>query len=198
MNTMPFSSAAERNQQLILDQLKWLLPQQGTVLEIGSGSGQHAVFLTRELPGLLWQPTDREQNMAGLEACFSERGNQRILPLLRLDVVRDPWPGCSYDAAFSANTAHIMPWDAVVAMFAGVAAHLLDKGRFCLYGPFNIDNSFTSESNAQFDAQLRAMDSKMGIRDMAVIESLANLHHMKLEHKLAMPANNFILVFRKS
>jgi hypothetical protein len=116
---------------------------------------------------------------------------------LQLDVLFDPWPGCSYEGAYSANTAHIMSWDAVAAMFAGVAIHLQSSARFCLYGPFNIDNCFTSESNAQFDAGLRAKDLQMGIRDMAAIESLANLHQMQLEHKLAMPANNFILVFKK-
>ena len=197
MSAIPWSSAAERNRQPILDQLQVLLPQQGTVLEIGSGTGQHAVFFTRNLPGLLWQPSDREENLAGLEACFSAEGNKSLLPLLKLDVLSDPWPGRSYEAAYSANTAHIMHWEAVVAMFAGIAAHLVNGARFCLYGPFNIDNCFTSPSNAQFDARLRTEDPQMGIRDMAAIESLANLHQMQLEHKLAMPANNFILVFKR-
>lgn len=146
----------------------------------------------------MWQPSDREENLASLEARFSIEGNENILPPLKLDVLRDPWPGYSFDAAFSANTAHIMPWDAVIAMFAGVAAHLQTDGRFCLYGPFNIDNCFTSKSNAHFDAHLRAEDPEMGIRDMAMIESLANLHLMPLEYMLTMPANNFILVFKKS
>ena len=91
-----------------------------------------------------------------------------------------------------------MSWDAVVAMFSGVAAHLRGGGRFCLYGPFNIDNQFTSASNAQFDAQLRGRDSQMGIRDMAELDMLAKPHQMQLEHTLAMPANNFILVFKKT
>ena len=196
MNATAYSSAAERNQQPILDQLHTLFPQQGTVLEIGSGTGQHAVFFTSNMPGLLWQPSDRSENLAALEACFLDAGNERILPLLQLDVIRDPWPGCSYEGAYSANTAHIMSWDAVIAMFTGVAAHLVPGARFCLYGPFNIDNCFTSESNAQFDAGLRTKDPQMGIRDMAAIESLANLHQMRLERKLAMPANNFVLVFK--
>lgn len=192
-----FSGAAERNRQPILDKLRALLPKRGTVLEIGSGTGQHAVFFSQNLPWLLWQPSDREKNLAGLEALFSVEGNDRILPVLKLDVISDPWPGCCYEAAYSANTAHIMPWDAVVAMFAGVSAHLVPGARFCLYGPFNVDNCFTSESNAKFDARLRSEDPDMGIRDMAAIESLARLHQMQLEHQLAMPANNFILVFRK-
>lgn len=198
MSSIPFSSAAERNRQPILDQLRRLLPERGTALEIGSGTGQHAVFFSQNLPGLFWQPSDRGAYLPGLETCFTAEGNKRILPLLKLDVIRDAWPGRSYEAAYSANTAHIMPWEAVVAMFAGVSAHLLPQARFCLYGPFNIDQCFTSESNAAFDARLRAEDSQMGIRDMAEIESLANLHHMELELKLAMPANNFMLVFRKA
>jgi len=198
MKQIPFSSASERNRQVILDQLEILIPQTAVVLEIGSGTGQHAVFFTQKMPGLLWQPTDRNENLGGLEVRFDAEGNNNILPLLRLDVLHDPWPAHCYDAAFSANTAHIMPWEAVVAMFAGVAAHLATDSRFCLYGPFNIDNSFTSESNAQFDAQLRAEDSKMGIRDMTIVESLARLHHMQLEFKIPMPANNFLLVFKRS
>jgi cyclopropane fatty-acyl-phospholipid synthase-like methyltransferase len=198
MKQIPYSSASERNQEVILDKLKELIPQSAVVLEIGSGTGQHAVFFTRKMSGLLWQPTDRIENLSGLEACFDAEGNKNILPLLRLDVLQDPWPAHCYDAAFSANTAHIMPWEAVVAMFAGVAAHLATGSRFCLYGPFNIDNNFTSESNAQFDAHLRAEDSKMGIRDMMVVESLARLHHMQLELKIPMPANNFLLVFKRS
>jgi hypothetical protein len=198
MNTPSYSTAAERNRQPILDQLKLLLPVEGNVLEIGSGTGQHAIFFTQGMPGLSWQPSDREMNLAGLEAFFLTEGNDHILPVLKLDVISDPWPGCSYEAAYSANTAHIMPWDAVVAMFTGVAVHLLPGARFCLYGPFNINDCFTSESNAQFDAQLRSEDPNMGIRDMAVIESLANLHQMQLEDQIGMPANNFLLVFKKA
>ena len=198
MSALPFSSASERNRQPILERLQALIPENGSVLEIGSGTGQHAVFFAEKMTGWMWQPSDREENLAGLEARLAIEGHENILPPLKLDVLYDPWPGHCFDAAFSANTAHIMPWDAVIAMFAGVAGHLHTGGRFCLYGPFNVDNCFTSQSNAHFDAQLRAEDSAMGIRDIAMIESLARLHHMPFEYKLAMPANNFILVFKKS
>jgi hypothetical protein len=197
LSYLPSSSAAERNRQPILDHLQGLIPENGFVLEIGSGTGQHAVFFTQNMPGLLWQPSDRGENLAALEARFAAKGNDNILPPLKLDVILDPWPDYCYDAAFSANTAHIMSWDAVVSMFSGVASHLETHSRFCLYGPFNINNRFTSQSNAHFDARLRAQDSRMGIRDMTEIESLAKLHQMPLEQKLAMPANNFILVFKK-
>jgi len=197
MDTIPYSGAAERNRQPILDQLQQLLPAEGTVLEIGSGTGQHAIFFSQNLPELLWQPSDREMNLGVPEACFSSQGNDRILPVLKLDVVNDPWPGCSYAAIYSANTAHIMPWEVVVAMFAGVAAHLLHGAKFLLYGPFNIDHQFTSQGNEQFDARLRAEDSRRGIRDMAAISDLASLHQIQLEQQIPMPANNFILVFGK-
>ena len=194
---LSFSSAAERNRQPILDQLQQLIPQPGSVLEIGSGTGQHAVFFAEKLPGLLWQPSDREENLAGLQARFSAQGLKNILPPLKLDVIRDDWPDARFDAAFSANTAHIMHWEAVVAMFTGIAASLVAGARFCLYGPFIVNARFNSQSNANFDAHLRAEDPKMGIRDMAKIENLANLHNISLEQKLVMPANNFILVFKK-
>ncbi len=198
MNTLPYASATERNRQPILDQLYGLLPGKGSILEIGSGTGQHAVFFTRHLKGLCWQPTDKLENLAGLEAQFAAEGNERILTPLKLDVLHDPWPGHSYAAAFSANTAHIMPWEAVQAMFAGVATHLERGARFCLYGPFNIGGEFTSPSNAQFDARLRLEDPQMGIRDMAEVERLSASHQMHLEQKIAMPVNNFILVFENA
>lgn len=198
MASIPWSSSAERNRQPILGVLQQCFPDEGTVLEVGSGTGQHAVFMTRHLTGIRWQPSDREENLSGLDACFMTEGNDRILPLIKLDVLKDPWPGRSYDAAFSSNTAHIMPWEAVIAMFAGVGEHLLRGARFCLYGPFNIDNRFTSPGNAQFDASLRTQDPQMGIRDLAALEGLAGLHQMALEQKVAMPANNFTLVFRKT
>jgi len=197
LNTLPYSSAAERNQKPILDQLRILVPANGTVLEVGSGTGQHAVYFTGNMPGWLWQPSDREENLGVLKARFVAEGNINILKPLKLDVINDKWPDDIYDAAFSANTAHIMPWEAVVAMFSGVAQRLETGARFCLYGPFNIDNNYTSQSNAHFDARLRAEDSKMGIRDMADIASLADRYQMPMENRIPMPANNFILVFKK-
>jgi len=198
MTKLPHSSAAERNRQPILDQLQILLPASGTVLEIGSGTGQHAVFFSRHLSDLLWQPSETGANLKELAASIGAQGGQRVLPALCLDVLHDPWPGQSYVAAYSANTAHIMACEAVVAMFAGVAKHLLAGARFCLYGPFNIDGCFTSPGNAKFDAQLRAQNPCMGIRDLEAMTSLATKYQLQLEQKLAMPANNFILVFARN
>jgi len=192
-----YSSAADRNRQPILEQLQTLLPGKGTVLEIGSGTGQHAVFFSRHLVKLQWQPSDRRANLEALRARFAQDANPRILPPLNLDVLSDPWPDRSYAAVYSANTAHIMSWQAVIATFTGVATHLDQGGRFSLYGPFNINGCFTSESNARFDMQLRNGDPEMGIRDMSALESLAGAHQMYLDKTIAMPANNFILVFTR-
>ena len=197
MTTRSFSSAAERNRQPILEQLYALLPTTGMVLEIGSGSGQHAVFFSAHLPHLLWQPSEMGPQLEALEVNIKAAGAVRVLPPLMLDVMNDPWPTQDYAAVYSANTAHIMPWEAVTAMFAGVSGRLVVGTRFCLYGPFNINHCYTSPGNAQFDAHLHEEDSRMGIRDMQDIELLANKHQMQLEQKLAMPANNFILVFLK-
>ncbi len=198
MNALPYSSATERNRQPILDQLKVCLPALGTVLEIGSGTGQHAVHFSRHLPGVVWQPTDRHQALAGLEARLAAEGSERILKPMQLDVLQDPWPERAYTAVFSANTAHIMSWEAVQAMFSGVADCLVSGGLFCLYGPFNINNNFTSPGNARFDASLRGQDPSMGLRDMADIDALAGRNRMSRTKKLAMPANNFMLVFTKN
>ena len=198
MQNMAFSSAADRNRIPIIEQLKQRLPVKGTVLEIGSGTGQHAVFFADELPGVIWQPSDRQENIADLVAGFAQVGNRRILPPLRLDVLLDAWPEQKFEASYSANTAHIMSWQAVIAMFGGVSECLHESALFCLYGPFNIDGQFTSDSNRQFDLQLRARDAQMGIRDMGDIETLARENRLVLQQKIAMPANNFLLVFKKS
>ena len=197
MSELPFSSASARNRHPILDQLSGLLPKTGTVLEVGSGTGQHAIFFTRHLTGIYWQPTDRLENLAGLELRFAANESSRIHKPLKLDVLKDPWPEGFYEAAYSANTAHIMSWQAVQAMFLGVAKRLQPDARFCLYGPFNINGAYTSPGNEQFDASLRQQDPQMGIRDMSDIELLSNEHQLCLEQKIAMPANNFILVFVK-
>src|SRR5690554_356284 len=157
-----YSSAAERNSQPIYEQISQLLPVAGQVLEIGSGTGQHAVYFSQRLAGLRWQPTDRAENLPGLERQFAEAANPRILKPLALDVLHDDWPAGLFDAAYSANTSHIMPWDAVQATFAGLARVLKPAALFCLYGPFNVNGEYTAESNAEFDRALRAGGGGMG------------------------------------
>lgn len=192
-----YSSAAERNSQPIFEMISQLFTAEARVLEIGSGTGQHAVYFCRHLPGLQWQPTDQAVNLPGLNAQFAQAANPQILKPLALDVLHDDWPTGPFDAAYSANTSHIMPWEAVQATFAGVANVLKPGACFCLYGPFNVNGEFTAESNAEFDRMLRAGEGAMGLRDLEDIEKLASSHQLLLERKIAMPANNFILVFRK-
>lgn len=193
-----YSSAAERNSQPIFEQLSQLFPAEGKILEIGSGTGQHAVYFCHRLPGVLWQPTDRQVNLHGLYKQFADAANPQILEPVALDVLQDDWPTGPFDAAYSANTSHIMSWEAVQATFVGVAKLLKPGARFCLYGPFNVDGEFTAPSNAEFDKALRAGESEMGLRDVADIEKLGFSHQLLLECKIAMPANNFILVFKRT
>jgi hypothetical protein len=194
---LPWSAASDRNRVPILKILRQCLPPTGTLLEIGSGTGQHVVYFESELPGLQWQPTERSSELPGLKTRIDLEGGPGILPPLQLDVLTDPWPGGEYAAAFSANTAHIMGWDAVKCMFAGIGNCLAEAAPFLLYGPFKVDGQFTADSNRQFDAGLRQRSSEMGLRDIDALESLAARHYMVLERRLETPANNFTLVFRK-
>ncbi len=198
MSALSFSSAAERNKEPILEQLVRLLPASGRLLEIGSGSGQHAVYFSPRLPGLDWQASEKAENLAPLATRIRFEGGKNVLPPLQLDVLTDPWPDASYVAAFSANTAHFIPWNAVMAMFGGLSSCLMPGAVFCLYGPFNINNAFTSRSNEQFDGWLRKSDPMRGIRDLAAIETLASACDIQLQQCITMPANNFLLEFRKT
>lgn len=197
MNELPFSPACERNKQVIAEQLQTIFPDQGRVLEIGSGTGQHVVHFSPMMPNLRWQPSDRVESLPTLGQRLEQEAGSNVLAAIQLDVLSDPWPEHKYDGVYSANTAHIMGWDAVCATFAGVGRVLNQDGAFCLYGPFMVDGEHTADSNAQFDTKLRSESPEMGIRDMSALESLAESHQMSLEQCIAMPANNFILVFRK-
>lgn len=197
MNECVYSDACERNKRPILDVLERVLPQCGCVLEIGSCTGQHVVFFAAALPDLCWQPTDREEYLAGLAARIRQEGHENILDALELDVTAS-WPEREFEAVYSSNTAHIMDWNSVCAMFSGVGQCLKPGGIFCLYGPFNHDGQYTSASNCEFDRSLRARESGMGIRDREALESLANQHQMELERQFGLPANNSLLMFRKT
>lgn len=193
---LTFSAASERNKAPILDVLRKVLPAEGKVLEIGSGSGQHIVFFAPLFPQLTWQPSDLACNLDSLNSRIGKEGSPNILQALELDVLCS-WPDSKFNVVFSSNTAHIMSWQAVCAMFAGIADVLLPEGLFCLYGPFNEGGLYTSGSNEQFDSDLRARDSSMGLRDLAALELLAGRHQITLMEKFHMPANNQILLFRK-
>lgn len=191
----PYSEACERNKEPILKALRSWWTQPSTVLEIGSGTGQHAVHFARHLPHLTWITTDRPEYAAGIQQWLDEAALLNLRGPLQLDVLEASWPLDALDYAFSANTAHIMSWRAVEAMFAGVGARLKPGGGFALYGPFNRDGEFTSESNRDFDASLRARDPAMGVRDDRAVVALARANGLALVADHAMPANNRLLGF---
>jgi hypothetical protein len=192
---LPFAEASERNKGPILESLLPVLPARGRVLEIGSGTGQHVVHFAPASPPLIWQPTERKEHLDGLNARIRREGGTNILPAIELDV-EGVWPDHPCAAAYSANTAHIMSWPAVCAMFFGIGERLSAGGVFCLYGPFNIAGRHTAASNAEFDQNLRQRDPEMGLRDLGDLEALAGRCRMRLEQQNQLPANNLLLVFR--
>jgi len=197
MNQLPYAQACENNKAPILDVLRRHLTEPAEILEIGAGTGQHAEYFARHLPHLTWLPSDR----TGFHELCRPRIEQAALPNLRppvaLDVLDNPWPVSVIDAVFSANTAHIMDWPAVEAMFAGVGRILRPGGFFCLYGPFSIRGEHTSEGNTRFDKHLRSKNPGMGIRDREDLERLAVRCDLEPLHYHAMPANNQLLVWRR-
>lgn len=191
-----YSEACARNGDPILDQLRGQFSQVSRVLEIGSGTGQHAAHFAAGLPHLIWQTSDLAANHPSILAWAEEAALPNLLPPLTLDVGTGPWPERSYDGLFIANTCHIMAWEEVQAMFAGISGVLLTGGTLCIYGPFNYEGRFTSDSNARFDAMLREQAAHMGIRDFEAVDALAREHGLKLISDSAMPANNRLLAWR--
>lgn len=205
---LPFSPACERNRDPILAVLRrWLghgTPEHPLrVLEVGSGSGQHAVHMARHLDGLHWQPSELAPNLDGLAARIAAEGRQGLAPGARieaplvLDVVMPDWPAGPWDAVFSANTAHIMPAAAVPSLLAGSARALRPGGLLLLYGPFRYGSGHTAASNADFDAHLRSLDPAMGVRDAEELTHQAAAVGLVAEDDVAMPANNRLLIFRR-
>jgi cyclopropane fatty-acyl-phospholipid synthase-like methyltransferase len=197
MSDKPYAESCDQNREPILAVLRPLLATRRAVLEIGSGTGQHAVYFGAEMPYLRWHTSDREENHAGILLWLAEAGLANVEPPLSLDVSMHPWPRVDVDSVFSANTTHIMDWDAVQALFAGVGRLLPEGGLFAVYGPFNYDGRYTSESNARFDVWLKQRDPRSGIRDVADLNRLAVDAGMHLQHDFAMPANNRILCWVK-
>ena len=193
----PFAQSCENNKTFIGDVLEKYFSTPGNVLEIGSGTGQHAVYFAGRFAHLNWQPSDVAENLPGIEAWCADYTGINLAAPIAIDV-RDPeLPVLSIDYVFSANTAHIMSWPLVQLFFARVGGQLSASGRFCLYGPFNYEHQYTSESNARFDEWLKNRDPQSGIRDFEAIVALANSHSMQLLADVAMPANNRCLVFAK-
>ena len=196
-NQKPCSEACERNKSAILEVLRKEFAKPANVLEIGSGTGQHAVFFAAQLPHLVWQTSDVREHHKGILEWVNQSDASNLRAPLALDVVHDPWPEGPFGAAFSANTAHIMSWPEVLATLDGIRNCLEVDGRFCLYGPFSYDGEHTSPSNTAFDAMLRGRDPESGIRDVASLRSEAAKRSLQLIRDHAMPANNRILVFRR-
>lgn len=193
----PYSESCEQNRAPILEVLQIELDGRQRLLEIGSGTGQHAVYFAPEFPGLSWQTSDVAAMHAGIRAWLQDAGAANLLPPLALEVCRDSWPPTRFDAVYSANTAHIMGAPEVECLFAGVGRVLERGGVFCLYGPFNYAGSYTSDSNARFDQWLQARDPASGIKDFETLQALAEQAGMTLKKDYAMPANNRTLVWSK-
>lgn len=192
----PFSQACEENKIPILGVLRGYLANARTVLEIGSGTGQHAVFFAAAFPHLVWQASDVPGYLPGIRAWIEEAGLPNLSPPFALEVTGGPWPEDRFDAIFSANTAHIMSETEVAAMLRGLPKVLTLGGTFALYGPFNYGGRYTSESNARFDTWLKANDPRSGIKDFEWLDELAREGGLRLLADHEMPVNNRTLVWR--
>ncbi|MCU7925230.1 MAG: DUF938 domain-containing protein [Candidatus Thiodiazotropha sp. (ex Dulcina madagascariensis)] len=194
----PFSEACEENKAPILRILQRLFSHQRSVLEIGSGTGQHAVHFAAAMPHLIWQTSDRVENHPGIRAWLDEAALPNLRDPIDLDV-GGAWPDNRFDAVFSANTTHIMSWPEVVLLFQGVGRLLDSGGCFALYGPFNFHGQYTSESNRGFDQWLKTRDTLSGIRDFEALDEQARLNGLVFNEDIEMPVNNRILVwFRRN
>lgn len=191
--------AAERNRTPILEALKPRLPETpGTLLEIASGTGQHAVYFASNLPGWKIQPTDKQpESISSIDMWREDEGAESVLPALMLDVLAEPWPVESADAIFCANMIHISPWSCTEALFRGAARLLKSGQKLFTYGPYLVDARPTTNSNQAFDQDLRGRDPKWGLRDIAEVEGVAKGAGFTLKERLDMPAHNFFVVFER-
>lgn len=194
---LPCSEACERNKGPILAVLAEVLAEPGRVLEIGAGTGQHAVHFARHLPHLEWQPTDRVEWLDALAERVRCEGPPNLRMPVALDVNDDTWGVDAVSAVYSANTLHIMAWQEVEALFRGVGRVLKAGGVLAIYGPFRLDGAHTSQSNAEFDRYLRRRDPASGIRDLEAVDALAAADRLRLSSNHVMPANNRLLVWRR-
>ena len=192
----PYAPACERNREPILAVLRECFADRRDVLEVGSGTGQHAVHFAAAMPWLSWQCSDRAEHLAGIRLWLDEAGLPNTPAPIELDV-SGAWARRRFDAVFSANTLHIMGWPEVQQFFEGVDAVLATDGVLAAYGPFNYGGEYTSDSNREFDAWLKARDTRSGIRDFEAVDALAREIGLTLMDDVAMPANNRTLVWRR-
>lgn len=194
----PFSQACENNKDTILEVLQPILKEAHTVLEVGTGTGQHAVHFANAMPHLSWQCADQSGYLDGIKLWLTEAALLNTPEPLMLDVNQTKdWPEEQFDAIFSANTVHIMHWPEVVKFFEGIKNIIKNQGHFCLYGPFNYNGKFTSDSNERFEQWLKADDPGKGIRDFEAINVLAGMAELRLVNDHTMPANNRLLHWQK-
>jgi SAM-dependent methyltransferase len=194
---MPFSEACERNKGPILDVLRSVFADRSNVLEIGSGTGQHAVHFAAHLEHVTWHPTERLGALPELTARIQAEGGRNLRQPMVLDVRQSVWPLRSVDAVFTANTLHILSWPEVTAMFQGIGGTLTPGGTVCIYGPFKYAGRYTSPSNLEFDRLLQERDPDSGIREIHDLTALAAGFGLRLAADHDLPANNRLLVFMK-
>ena len=193
----PYADACERNREPILEVLREYFADRRHVLEIGSGTGQHAVHFAAALPQLTWQTSDVAANLAGIRLWLEDSALSNLPSPIALDVT-GRWPEARFDAIFTANTLHIMGWPEVRMLFAALPEVLAPDAVLAVYGPFNYDGRFTSPSNASFDEWLKQRSPQSGIRDFAAVDELARSIGFALADDRAMPANNRTLVWRRA
>jgi SAM-dependent methyltransferase len=192
-----FAAAAERNKEPIASVLREVLPESGTVLEVASGTGQHAAYFAGALRPLIWQPTDRDPDaVASIAAYRAEVDLDNLAEPIVLDAEADPWPIKNADAVVCINMIHIAPWSACLGLLRGAARLLAVGAPLVFYGPFRIDGHFTAPSNAAFDQRLRQENPEWGVRELREVESAANGFGMILDRIVPRPANNHVVVFR--
>jgi hypothetical protein len=194
---MPFSEACERNKGPILEVLRSVFADRSHVLEIGSGTGQHAVHFAAHLEHLIWHPTERLSALPELTARIQAEGRRNLRQPTVLDVRQSVWPLRTVDAVFTANTLHILSWPEVSAMFNGIGGTLAPGGVVCIYGPFRYAGRYTSPSNLEFDRVLQARDPDSGIREIHDLNALASGFGLRLDADHDLPAHNRLLVFMK-
>ena len=193
----PDAPSCERNREPILAVLRDHFADRRAVLEIGSGTGQHAIYFAAALPHLSWQASDRAANLAGIQAWLDEAALPNTPAPIAFDVSA-AWPQQRFDAVFSANTLHIMSWTEVERLFAGLPGILADDARLVIYGAFNYGGQYTSESNAVFNAWLKSQGAHQGLRDFEAVDALARQAGLVLLEDRAMPSNNRCLVWRSA
>lgn len=196
MLNKPYSESCDQNREPIKLVLEQFMDDRKTVLEIGSGTGQHAVYFSGQFPNLKWQTSDLKENHEGIQAWIDDSGLHNVSPPIELDSTGE-WPKYQFDLLYSANTVHIMSSIAVEHLFAKIPGCMHEKSVFLLYGPFNYQGCYTSDSNARFDIWLKQRDPASGIENFEWLTEIAGQSGLTCTHDFEMPANNRILVWQK-